>query len=103
MSRVTEARLPGFESSLHHLELINRTLSAWFSSSVNCYRQCLSIVPFEVAGRLKKSHYKQRHIQGSAQGGMAMSVITAVTVPGSSRFDLWTCLSDVSRIQQVSL
>ena len=69
MSRGTEARLPGFESSLHHLELINQTLSAWFSSSVNCYRQCLSIVTLGVAGRLKKSHYKQRHIQGSAREG----------------------------------
>ena len=35
VSRGTEAGLPGFESSLHHLELINQILSAWFSSSVS--------------------------------------------------------------------
>lgn len=29
------SRLPGFENDLHHLELINPILSAWFSSSVS--------------------------------------------------------------------
>ena len=94
VSRGTEARLPGFESSLHHLELINRILSAWFSSSVsliNATDDACQLSLLRLLGDLKRV---------TTGKGISMAVLREGS-PWVALLGLWTCLSDISRIQQV--
>lgn len=88
------SRLPGFENSLHHLELINRILSAWFSSSVSLITATddacqLSLLRF--LGDLKRV----------TTGKGISTAVLGEGWPCVSLLGLWTCLSDVNRIQQV--